>query len=174
MAMYLLVWSPCHGSWSTWPCQQGLSDQHQARYQHELSLVRGFAENLGRSGQRPPALPDDLRRPRHHRRLEPVGTMGATATATRFHGGSSAMPCSAICCARPGAMPGHLQATARPVPGTTGDNQDAVIGELLRFQGWQFSLPTEPPLAVLDTRTRRWRSSEPGQAIRPAGLGSVE
>ena len=45
---------------------------------------------------------------------------------------------------------------------------DALIETLLRFQGWEYQVPGSPPLIVLDTRTRRWRSeSSPG---RPSGL----
>ncbi|VVN91211.1 alkaline phosphatase D family protein [Pseudomonas fluorescens] len=37
-------------------------------------------------------------------------------------------------------------------------DQDSLIDDLLRFQNWQYVLPTTPALVVLDTRTRRWRS----------------
>jgi hypothetical protein len=46
--------------------------------------------------------------------------------------------------------------------------QDEVIGELLRFEGWGYVLPTSPRLIVLDTRTRRWRSER--HRHRPSGL----
>ena len=45
---------------------------------------------------------------------------------------------------------------------------DALITELLRFQGWEYQIPGPPPLVVLDTRTRRWRSERNPQ--RPSGL----
>lgn len=49
-----------------------------------------------------------------------------------------------------------------------GAEHDALIRRLLGFQGWEFEIPGEPPLVVLDTRTRRWRSERhPG---RPSGL----
>ncbi|WP_165670453.1 alkaline phosphatase family protein [Metapseudomonas otitidis] len=45
---------------------------------------------------------------------------------------------------------------------------DGLIGRLLAFNGWQYELDTQPPLRVLDTRTRRWRSEV--DLKRPSGL----
>ncbi|NWN83435.1 MAG: alkaline phosphatase family protein [Halomonas sp.] len=49
-----------------------------------------------------------------------------------------------------------------------GDALDALIQRLLRFEGWEYQVPGEPPLVVLDTRTRRWRSER--NSRRPSGL----
>lgn len=57
MAMYLLVWSPVPWQLVDLAMPAGLSDQHQARYQHELPLVRGFAENLGQVARAMAHLP---------------------------------------------------------------------------------------------------------------------
>jgi hypothetical protein len=46
--------------------------------------------------------------------------------------------------------------------------QDRLIDDLLRFQNWQYVLPTTPALVVLDTRTRRWRSEF--NLKQPSGL----
>ncbi|WP_089689017.1 alkaline phosphatase D family protein [Billgrantia gudaonensis] len=46
--------------------------------------------------------------------------------------------------------------------------QDALIQRLLRFPGWEYRIPGDPPLLVLDTRTRRWRSER--NPKRPSGL----
>ncbi|MGR2739712.1 alkaline phosphatase family protein [Billgrantia sp. Q4P2] len=45
---------------------------------------------------------------------------------------------------------------------------DALLQRLLRFQGWEYRIPGSPPLLVLDTRTRRWRSER--HPTRPSGL----
>ena len=47
MAMYLLVWSPVPWQLVDLGIPSGLSDEHQARYRHELPLIQGFADNLG-------------------------------------------------------------------------------------------------------------------------------
>lgn len=49
-----------------------------------------------------------------------------------------------------------------------GEALDAVIRRLLRFEGWEYQIPGDPPLVVLDTRTRRWRSERSPK--RPSGL----
>jgi hypothetical protein len=43
-----------------------------------------------------------------------------------------------------------------------------LVDKLLEFEEWDFTWQTEPPLVVLDTRTRRWRSESSG--IKPSGL----
>lgn len=45
---------------------------------------------------------------------------------------------------------------------------DKVITQLLSCRCWHYSLPTQPPLLVLDTRTRRWRNED--IPSRPSGL----
>ena len=66
----------------------------------------------------------------------------------------------------------RTQALSAAAPGRDGyldsPGLDGLIDELLRFQNWQYVLPSTPALVVLDTRTRRWRSeSNLGQ---PSGL----
>lgn len=39
---------------------------------------------------------------------------------------------------------------------------------ILDFQGWEYQWETTPPLIVLDTRTRRWRSES--SMVKPSGL----
>lgn len=46
--------------------------------------------------------------------------------------------------------------------------QDELIGQLLLFHRWHYSLPTSPRLVVLDTRTHRWRSEV--RRRHPSGL----
>lgn len=48
------------------------------------------------------------------------------------------------------------------------DRHQQLITELLRFNRWHYQWPTEPPLLVLDTRTRRWRSEV--NIGKPSGL----
>ncbi|CAK0755335.1 hypothetical protein CCP4SC76_2610001 [Gammaproteobacteria bacterium] len=50
--------------------------------------------------------------------------------------------------------------------------KDAWIQTFLDFQGWQYSVPTEPKLLVLDTRTRRWQSED--NPHHPSGLMNWE
>lgn len=51
-------------------------------------------------------------------------------------------------------------------PGTS--EHDSYIEQLLGFEAWDFRWESDPPLIVLDTRTRRWRSES--SARKPSGL----
>lgn len=46
--------------------------------------------------------------------------------------------------------------------------QDAFIDGLFEFEQWHYSINTSPPIRVLDTRTRRWRSES--SMNKPSGL----
>lgn len=46
--------------------------------------------------------------------------------------------------------------------------QDALIQQLLGFHRWDYMLPTQPAIIVLDTRTRRWRNRR--TPSHPSGL----
>ncbi|MFT2109926.1 alkaline phosphatase D family protein [Marinomonas sp. 2405UD68-3] len=48
------------------------------------------------------------------------------------------------------------------------ENTDRFINDLLKFDQWHYEWPTNPPLVVLDTRTRRWRSES--NLNNPSGL----
>ncbi|WP_163335763.1 alkaline phosphatase D family protein [Desulfopila sp. IMCC35008] len=48
------------------------------------------------------------------------------------------------------------------------NRQDELIDYLLNFEGWYYSLPTQPKMVVLDTRTSRWRSES--SLTKPSGL----
>ncbi|MBM9513607.1 alkaline phosphatase D family protein [Desulfogranum marinum] len=49
-----------------------------------------------------------------------------------------------------------------------GEKQDALINYLLKFEAWNYSLPTKPKMVVLDTRTNRWWSES--SLTKPSGL----
>lgn len=46
--------------------------------------------------------------------------------------------------------------------------QDELIDHLLKYERWNFSLPTSPKVVVLDTRTKRWWSES--SLSKPSGL----
>ena len=59
----------------------------------------------------------------------------------------------------------HLS-KALQAPG--GDAHEDCIRHLLKFESWHYTWPSTPPLMVLDSRTRRWRSEH--AARQPSGL----
>ncbi len=62
------------------------------------------------------------------------------------------------------ALVEHLQ---RSLDAPGAQAHDDCIDALLRFEDWHYTWPTTPPLVVIDTRTRRWRSER--TARRPPG-----
>ncbi len=46
--------------------------------------------------------------------------------------------------------------------------QDALIEQLFHYQRWDYTVPLQPGVVVLDTRTRRWRSEQ--DLAHPSGL----
>ncbi|MBV0934397.1 alkaline phosphatase D family protein [Marinobacterium weihaiense] len=48
------------------------------------------------------------------------------------------------------------------------DDQQTLIGELIAFQRWDYLIPIDPGVLVLDTRTRRWRAER--NLRSPSGL----
>ncbi len=176
MAMYLLVWSPGPWQWVELDMPAGLAEQHQQRYRSELPLIEAFAANLGQVARVMAHLPCLMIFDDHD--ITDDWNLSAQWEHTAYgHPFSRRIIGNALlgyllcqgwgndpdACA---AMIAPCQALARPQ--LDGQRQDELIGELLRFQGWQFSLPSNPPLLVLDTRTRRWRSES--NLAKPSGL----
>ncbi|WDY59616.1 alkaline phosphatase D family protein [Pseudomonas sp. PSKL.D1] len=167
MAMYLLVWSPTPWTLVNLAMPEGLSDQRQARYREELPLIEAFAANLGPVARVMAHLPclmifDD------HDITDDWNLSAQWEESAYGHPFSRRIIGNALlgyllCQAwgnDPDACNGLIGQWQQP--------RDELITELLRFQGWQFSLPSNPPLLVLDTRTRRWRSES--DLAKPSGL----
>lgn len=69
----------------------------------------------------------------------------------------------------PDTFPESFVQLARTVFNKPDEKQhDKLIDTLLKFEEWQYTVATTPPLIVLDTRTRRWRSER--NAAQPSGL----
>jgi hypothetical protein len=62
-------------------------------------------------------------------------------------------------------MMGHLTQSLKE-PGRQSHEQ--FINDILGFENWEYTWESSPPLIVIDTRTRRWRSES--SAVRPSGL----
>lgn len=180
MAMYLLAWSPTPWQLVRLDMPAGLTDKRQARYRRELPLIEAFAAGLGQVARVMAHLPclmifddhditDDWNLSAQweetayghpfSRRIIGNALLGYLLCQGWGNDPDSCQPLLERSKALgEQALQGHLDHPA----------QDALIDQLLRFQGWQFNLPTTPPLLVLDTRTRRWRSES--SLKKPSGL----
>ncbi|WP_449433985.1 alkaline phosphatase D family protein [Pseudomonas putida] len=176
MAMYLLVWSPEPWRLVNLGMPAGLSGPQQARYQAQLPLIEAFAADLGEVARVMAHLPCLMIFDDHD--ITDDWNLSALWEETAYgHPFSRRIIGNALLgyllCQAWGNDPEgckDLVGKAATLARTQLDSQaqDELIGELLRFQGWQFSLPSNPPLLVLDTRTRRWRSEN--SLARPSGL----
>ncbi|WP_027906775.1 alkaline phosphatase D family protein [Pseudomonas taiwanensis] len=176
MAMYLLVWSPTPWQLVDLTMPQGLNPQRQGRYHKELPLIEAFAVNLAPVARVMAHLPCLMIFDDHD--ITDDWNLSAQWEETAYgHPFSRRIIGNALLgyllCQAWGndpdgckALVGQVGALAETASGS--QVQDELIGELLRFQGWQFNLPTNPPLLVLDTRTRRWRSES--NLAKPSGL----
>ncbi|MGY4523252.1 alkaline phosphatase D family protein [Pseudomonas sp. TE21394] len=170
MAMYLLVWSPVPWQLVSLDMPSGLTAPRQARYRQELPLIQAFASNLGQVARVMAHLPCLMIFDDHD--ITDDWNLSAQWEETAYgHPFSRRIIGNALLgyllCQAWGNDPDACNGLVRQCQALP-RHQDALIGELLRFQGWQYSLPSEPPLMVLDTRTRRWRSE--GNLANPSGL----
>ncbi len=171
MAMYLLVWSPVPWQLVDMAMPSGLTDQRQARYRQELPLIQGFAGNLGQVARVMAHLPCLMIFDDHD--ITDDWNLSAQWEETAYgHPFSRRIIGNALLgyllCQAWGNDPDSCKPLVRQCQALCSRARDELIGELLRFQGWQFSLPTNPPLLVLDTRTCRWRSES--NLAKPSGL----
>ncbi|BFO03320.1 alkaline phosphatase D family protein [Pseudomonas guariconensis] len=180
MAMYLLVWSPVPWALVRLDMPEGLTDKRQARYRQELPQIEAFAAHLDRVARVMAHLPCLMIFDDHD--ITDDWNLSAQWEETAYgHPFSRRIIGNALLgyllCQGWGNDPDSCRELIEPCKALgerslqqclDAQAQDTLIDQLLSFQGWQFSLATEPPLLVLDTRTRRWRSES--SLKKPSGL----
>lgn len=177
LSMYLLVWSPA--VWDIIPepaAPAGLNDEDAVMHAEECETLGRFISDLPACRRVLAHLStamifDD------HDITDDWNLSVAWERAAYEHPLSrrvigNALLAYAICQGwgnNPGKINEQLSdmlAGALQAPGTK--CHDAAIDTLLEYEEWDFQWQTEPPLIVLDTRTRRWRSER--RDINPSGL----
>lgn len=181
MAMYLLVWSPVPWALITPQMPPGLTPERQVRYRQEQRLIDNFVGGLGGVARVLAHLPSLMIFDDHD--ITDDWNLSAQWEETAYgHPFSrriigNALLAYLLCQGwgnDPDACRSLVQKCQALSHSALADQhldaplQDALIDETLRFQGWQFVLPSNPPLLVLDTRTRRWRSES--NLKKPSGL----
>ncbi|MDD0973975.1 alkaline phosphatase D family protein [Pseudomonas fontis] len=180
MAMYLLVWSPVPWRLVSGP-GPALSAEHQARYRVEQTAIDGFVSGLGGVARVLAHLPSLMIFDDHD--ITDDWNLSAQWEETAYgHPFSRRIIGNALIayllCQGWGNNPDAFSAPLKQCLALSssadangfldGAQQDQLIKDLLRFQEWQFVLPSTPALLVLDTRTRRWRSES--NLKKPSGL----
>ncbi|MBN7797148.1 alkaline phosphatase family protein [Parahaliea mediterranea] len=176
LAMYLLVWSPALWELSTPAMPPGLDARQQARYREEEAALADFAAGLHRVQRLFAHLPvamifDD------HDVTDDWNLSRAWEEAAYGNPFSSRVLGNALLayllCQGWGNNPEAfdeelLQRVQRTLAAPGGEDHDALLHDLQRFDQWHYHWPTTPPLVVADCRTHRWRSES--AARKPSGL----
>ncbi|MBU2070472.1 MAG: alkaline phosphatase family protein [Gammaproteobacteria bacterium] len=180
LSMYLLVWSPA--PWLAGATE--LSDELKATltaqqwqtYQQHQQIIQQFAANLGKVRRVLAHLPSAMIFDDHD--VTDDWNLTAEWEQTAYsHDFSRRIIGNALIgyllCQGWGNTPQQFSADvlhqAELALANSGSEQhQQLITELLRFNQWHYQWPTEPPLLVLDSRTRRWRSEV--NIGKPSGL----
>lgn len=176
IAMYALVWSP-----ALWPLiqldQSKVDATFRERYEKERLIIEEFVDTLPKTARALANIPVYMIFDDHDVTDDWNLTRGWEETAYQnpfsrqilgnalvaywlFQGWGNA----------PEKFPDDWQEALK----TDANNQwqeqaqDAFIDRVLDFGEWHYSIPTSPPIHVLDTRTHRWRSES--NANKPSGL----
>ncbi|WP_423836125.1 alkaline phosphatase family protein [Stutzerimonas stutzeri] len=179
MAMYLLVWSPTPWSLIA-PVRPDLEPKLAERYRAEEACLQAFRQGLAQAARVLAHVPSLMIFDDHDitddwnlsARWEEVAY--GHPLSRRIIGNALI---AYLLCQAWGNQPqrfGGLLEQMQGLLATASDawldcaEQNRFIDELMRLDGWGYQLATEPPLVVLDTRTRRWRSER--NLSRPSGL----
>lgn len=175
LAMYLLVWSPIPWQMVV-PREPELTPEHLERYRAEQEKLLPFTEGLAEVRRLMAQLPILMIFDDH----DVTDDWNLTADWEKTAYGhpfskriiGNALLAYTLCQGwgnHPDAFEGQTMDLIEQWSKTpTSDCQDAVEEHLLAFHGWEYSLPTNPKLLVMDTRTRRWRSDS--NLRKPSGL----
>jgi len=175
MAMYLLVWSDACWRLVDMTAPQ-LRARHRALYDRELATIRTFAQGVPKVRRLLAHVPTAMIFDDHD--ITDDWNLNAEWESIAYeHPFSRRIIGNALIgyfvCQGWGNAPEAFRDTVLPqarafFAAPSEEQHDNLINTLFRFERWHYTLPTEPALVVLDTRTRRWRSVR--AAVRPSGL----
>lgn len=176
LCMYLLVWSPAAWGAVEVSPPENLSEEHAALFKQEQVTLKEFIKGLPNVRRVMAHLPvamifddhdvtDDWNLNRDWEETaygHPFSRriIGNALAAYLLNQGWGNKPEAFL----ESEMAG-LQAIME-APGS--QTHDDFLEDLFGFENWDYHWPTDPPLIVLDTRTRRWRSERAGYL--PSGL----
>ncbi|MEO9655947.1 alkaline phosphatase D family protein [Marinomonas sp.] len=177
LAMYLLVWSPAGWQNIELSCPTSLTEEdHKDKYNKEKATIIAFQQQLDAVQRAMAHLPtamifDD------HDVTDDWNLTAAWEKSAYQHPMSRRIIGNALIgyflCQGWGNAPEKFDSPfidqiEKSLQNTGSKHHDACIDQLLKFENWHYQWPTQPPLIVLDTRTRRWRSEK--NIKRPSGL----
>ncbi|WP_020210273.1 hypothetical protein [Gilvimarinus chinensis] len=176
LAMYILTWSPlCWDLVNLKTPPAGVKTQYHEQYFEELKAINDFAAGLDKVQRLLAHVPTYMIFDDHDVTDDWNLTRGWEETAYG-HPFSRRIIGNALIAYWLCQGWGNNPETFTPLmakldsvfAGQTLNHQDQLVDTLLNWEQWHYELDTQPPILVLDTRTRRWRSES--NANRPSGL----
>ncbi|QUS56320.1 hypothetical protein [Pseudovibrio brasiliensis] len=176
LAMYLLVWSPAVWDLVDTGVPHGLTAEETELYESEQKILKEFVAGLSQVRRLFAHLPVAMIFDDHD--VTDDWNLNRDWEETAYgHPFSRRIIGNALCAYmlnqgwgnRPEAFSGgtlEAMTQAVTVPGT--NSYDEFLDHLFGFENWDYHWELDPPLLVLDTRTRRWRSERAGYL--PSGL----
>lgn len=176
LAMYLLVWSPVPWKGLKLEPPPGLSAEEAALWAKELPLIEAFVAELPAVRRALAHVPvamifddhditDDWNLSREWEEI----AYGHPFSRRVIGNAIMAYAINQAWGNCPDAFDDALvEGLQRSLEAPGAQEHDDCIDAVLRFEDWNYTWPTTPPLVVIDTRTRRWRSER--TARRPSGL----
>ncbi len=176
LAMYLLVWSPAPWAGLDLDPPPGLDPAARAQYEAERQAIAAFVADLPRVRRLLAHLPvamifddhditDDWNLSREWEEIAYGHPLSRRVIGNALLGYLLNQAWGNA----PEAFPDELLALAGQALATPGSEaHETCIARLLKFEQWQYTWPTTPPLVVIDSRTRRWRAET--AARQPSGL----
>lgn len=180
LGMYLLVWSPAGWLNNATALQaeirEQLTDEQQQTYDEHQQIIQQFAAGLGKVRRVLAHLPSAMIFDDHdvtddwNLTAEWEQTAYSHDFSRRIIGNALI---SYLLCQAWGNTPdtfdtAMLDNAEQALQQSGSELHQQFITRLLKFEQWHYQWPTEPPLLVLDTRTRRWRSEV--SISKPSGL----
>jgi hypothetical protein len=174
LAMYLLVWSP-----SLWPMltltSHQIRSEHQEKFDKEASIIRNFVASLKNVRRALAHIPVYMIFDDHDVTDDWNLTRGweeevyNNPLSKRMIGNALT---GYLLCQGWGNAPDKCAPLIKHAKAwysqPDANKHTRFIEQLLAFEEWDYRLDTTPPIEVLDTRTRRWRSES--SMNKPSGL----
>lgn len=175
IAMYILVWSPTPWRYLSLNRPEHVPAEYNDLYEKERVIIESFRDNLSKTARAMAHVPvymifDD------HDVSDDWNLTRSWEEAVYQHPLSKRMIGNALFGYWLCQGLGNNLSVFEPLISSVKDtlkkasisNHDDFVEQLLHWQEWHYYLPTSPPMYVMDTRTRRWRSeSNPN---KPSGL----
>ncbi|MGB2078805.1 MAG: alkaline phosphatase family protein [Vibrio sp.] len=176
LSCYLLSWSPIPWTLVNLDAPKHLNEAHRKDYANEKQTLENFIAGLNQVQRLMAHLPVAMMMDDHditddfnlHRNWEE--TVYNHPLSKRMVGnGMLAYFINQGWGNKPEAFkPQLIKQIQAGLKAGASDHYNQLLDKLITLEAWDFEWETSPPLIVLDTRTRRWRSER--SAFRPSGL----